>query len=417
MTNSQLDDWLERIGTEHPKSVLGGLERVSEVAQRANLNPPAPLNFIVAGTNGKGSTSVFLEQLLLATGRSVGTTLSPHVERFNERIRVNGKEASDLEIVQAFGRIESVRESTPLTYFEYAILAGFDVFRSHEVDATVLEVGLGGRLDATNIVDADVAVIVSVALDHQDYLGNTREAIGSEKAGVIRGGCPVVYGESRPPRSVIERAKILNAPLYVYEADFRDSGAADGWSVELANEQSVYVGLAPQIARRNAATACQAFVLVNGELDADVLKAACLNAFLPCRVEVFEEGDRRWIVDVAHNPHSASFLAGAVKSYGRVGCAIVGMLKDKDHVAVIQQLQSFVDRWIVTGTGSERGLSAQEISERLWGTVSHIVEPDLDQAMKVARSTTDPNSVILVFGSFDLVGRARARLIPTANLC
>ncbi len=262
---ASLSSWLDRIGAEHPKDVLGGLERVADVAARAGVNPPASRNVIVAGTNGKGSTCVFLERLLMADGVTVGTTLSPHVHRFNERIRVNGEEVDDDEIVAAFEAIESARGSTKLTYFEYAVLAAMRVFRARGVEACVLEVGLGGRLDAVNIVDADVAVITSIGIDHTDYLGDTIESIGYEKAGIMRKHVPLVFGEASMPDSIRRRVEECESPLYQLGSAFRPQGSEEGWQVELTTasgeRHAVASAAAPSIALANAATAAQAAAL------------------------------------------------------------------------------------------------------------------------------------------------------------
>ncbi len=405
----RLGAWLERIGVEHPSGVFDGLGRVAEVAGRAGVNPPAPCNFIVAGTNGKGSTCVFLEQLLLASGRSVGTTLSPHLARFNERIRINGAEVEDEAIVAAFEAVEGARGDTRLNYFEYAVLAALRAFRTGSVDATVLEVGLGGRLDATNIVAADVAAIVSVDLDHQEYLGDTREAIGAEKAGVLRPGRPVVFGEAHVPRSVRQRARELDAPLFAFGRDYGDSNETSGWGVRLASGRTLRSGTIPRIPLANAATAVQVFALLEPDVDAATVEEACRRAMLPGRVETVHARGRHWVLDTAHNPHAARYLARQLPEH--VACAVLGMLRDKDAAGVVRPLLPRVSRWIVTDNRMPRGLTGGELGRRLEGTVAPAVLPDPEEAFDAARSTTRENDVILVFGSFDLVARARARLI------
>lgn len=400
--------WLARIGVEHPKGMLDGLERVAEVAARAGVNPPAPRNCIVAGTNGKGSTCLFLEQLLLASGLSVGATLSPHLHRFNERVRLDGREAEDAAIATAFAAIERARGNTPLNYFEYAVLAAMQAFRSRGVDAAVLEVGLGGRLDATNIVDADVAVIVSIGLDHQAYLGDTCEAIGAEKAGVMRVGRPVVLGAGEMPRSVRARAERLQAPTFQYGRHFSQQSVADGWSVALADGRVVRTDVAPQVPGTNAATALQAFALMEPQFDDGAVTAACRNAFAPGRVEALCRRGRRWLLDVGHNAHAAAFLAARLQA--PVQCAIVGMLEDKDHAAIVAALAPRVRRWIATDNRMPRGLPAAELAERM-AAVAPLTVPRLDDAIAAALATTRDNDVILAVGSFDLVARVRTQLL------
>ena len=405
----KLAAWLERIGVEHPRGVLDGLERVARVAGRAGVNPPAPRSVIVAGTNGKGSTSVFLEQLLLAGGDTVGTTLSPHLARFNERVRIDGAEAADRELTAAFESIERARGDTALNYFEYAILAALRIFRTRGVDTAVLEVGLGGRLDATNVVDADVAVIVSVGLDHQQYLGDTREAIAREKAGVLRAGRPVVYGERDVPDAVRARARALGAPLFVYGRDYAETVDARGWSVRLAGGRAVRAAAPPRIPTCNAATAVQALALLDPNFDAAAVEAACRRAVVPGRLETVRAAGRRWLLDTAHNAHAASFVAPRLPD--RIGCAVLAMLEDKDPPGVVAPLLPRVAQWIVTDNRMPRGLSAERLGARLEGVLSPTVVAGPEAALDAARSTTRANDVILVCGSFDLVACARARLV------
>ena len=404
---ANLAGWLDRIGVEHPKTVARGLAPVAEVAARADVNPPAPVNFVVAGTNGKGSTAVFLEQLLRASGRTVGTTLSPHLVRFNERIRVDGEEIGDDEIVAAFERVESARRGVSLTYFEYAILAAFRVFRDRDVDVAVLEVGLGGRLDAVNIVDADVAVITSIGLDHQDYLGSGLEAIGAEKAGVMRPGRPVIFGARDVPDTVCQRAAELKAPLIRNGLDYRFVDDARGWSVELRNGRRLQVRERPKVAADNAAAALQAFAMIEPDFDSEAVAEACRQALIPGRDERIFRFDRRWILDVAHNPDAARFLRERLDA--RVACAILGMLEDKDHAGVVAALSDCVDHWVLTDNAASRGLSADELGERL--RIRYERQPRIRDAVGCALSTTEANDVILVLGSFDTVAGARQELI------
>ena len=404
---ADLAGWLDRIGVEHPKTVVRGIGHVACVAARANLNPPAPLNFVVAGTNGKGSTAVFLEQLLRASGRRVGTTLSPHLSRFNERIRVDGEEVEDDEIVAAFEAVERARRGVALTYFEFAILAALRVFRAGNVDASVLEVGLGGRLDAVNIVDGDVAVITSIGLDHEDFLGSGLEAIGAEKAGIMRSGRPVVFGARAIPASVRERASALGAPLVANGVDYGHATDARGWSVALVNGRRVRVRECPRVAADNAAAALQAFAMIEPDFDRDVLVDACRRATVPGRLERIEARGRRWILDVAHNPHAARFLREDIDA--PVACAILGMLEDKDHVGVVGAVADLVQRWVLTDNTMPRGMRARELAARL--PVRPVLTASTRDAIARALSTTEANDVILVLGSFDTVARARQELI------
>lgn len=405
---ASLAGWLDRIGVEHPKTVVRGIGRVKQVASRADLNPPAPVNFVVAGTNGKGSTAVFLEQLLRASGRRVGTTLSPHLTRFNERIRVDGAEVEDDEIVAAFDVVERARDGVALTYFEFAILVAFHVFRARNVEVSVLEVGLGGRLDAVNIVDGNVSIITSIGLDHEDYLGSGLEAIGAEKAGIMRPGRPVIFGAREAlPDSVRERASTLDAPLVVNGVDYGHATDTRGWSVELCNGRRVRVRERPRVAADNAAAALQAFAMIEPDFDREAVIEACRRATVPGRLERIEARDRNWILDVAHNPHAARFLRENIDA--PVACAILGMLEDKDHAGVVDAVSDVVDRWVLTDNTMPRGLSARELAERL--LVRRVLRPRIRDAIARALSTTEANDVILVLGSFDTVARARQELI------
>jgi dihydrofolate synthase/folylpolyglutamate synthase len=252
MTVRTLDDWLAHAERVHPVGIDMGLVRVRRVAERLELLPPAPQNIVVAGTNGKGSTSVYLEALLLADGRSVGTTLSPHLSRFNERVRVNGRSVDDATLCDAFATIEDARGETTLTYFEFGVLAALLVFRRARVDATVLEVGLGGRLDAVNIVDGSVSVITSIGIDHVGYLGTDRESIGREKAGILRRRVPCVYGEASIPSSIVVAAQMIEAPMTRYGTDFSAAPTEEGWSFEgvCASARTCFTELArPSVAR------------------------------------------------------------------------------------------------------------------------------------------------------------------------
>ena len=403
-----LADWLRRLGVEHPKGVLDGLGRVAEVAARAGVNPPSPLNVIVAGTNGKGTTCLFLERLLLASGHSTGATLSPHLDRFNERIRVDGQDAADAAIVAGLEAVERARGATRLNYFEHAVLAAFAAFCAAQVDAAVLEVGLGGRLDATNIVAADVAVIVSIGLDHQAYLGDTREVIGAEKAGVMRAGRPVVFGAVDAPRSVRRRAAELEAPFLQYGRDFRQARHGGAWRVELADGRVVSTETPPRIPANNAATALQALALLVPDFDDAAVETACRLAFAPGRMEMLAAHERRWLLDVGHNPDAAAFLACHMQE--RAACAIVGMLQDKDCAAVARALAPRVEQWIATDNRMVRGLPADALAQRMAAVAPRPVA-ELDDAIAAAIATTRSNDVILVCGSFDVVARARARLL------
>ena len=281
------------------------------------------------------------------------------------------------------------------------------MFRDRDVDAAVLEVGLGGRLDAVNIVDADVAVITSIGLDHQDYLGTGLEAIGAEKAGVMRPGRPVIFGARDVPGSVCQRAAELKAPLIRNGVDYRLVDDARGWSIELRNGRRLRVRERPKVAAENAAAALQAFAMIEPDFDSATVAEACRQAMIPGRDERIFRFDRRWVLDVAHNPDAARFLREGLDT--RVACAILGMLEDKDHAGVVAALSDCVDRWVLTDNVASRGLNADELGERL--RIGHERQPRIRDAIRCALSTTEANDVILVLGSFDTVAGARQELI------
>ena len=410
MTTAQsLSDWLLRIGVEHPRGVNRGLKHVREVAIRLDVLPPARTTITVAGTNGKGSTTAFAEQLLLAAGRSVGTTTSPHVHRFNERFRVAGEEAADAEIVAALEAVEVARGNIELSYFEYAILAALVVIKRADVEFGVLEVGLGGRLDAVNTVDADVAVITSIGLDHQEYLGDTRELIGAEKAGILRSGAPLVLAGPSPPESVLARAAMLGAPVHRAGRDFGAAGPGL-WIDQQGRRELFEYGRESVIDPMNAATALQAVRLAGIVPSQSEIRDAAERVRNRGRFEVVAAYDGRWVLDVAHNPDGARFLARQLR--GRfAGCSIdviVGCLKDKDVAGIVAPLRPLAGEVAYADTRPPRGCSAA--SMRRTAGMPDAFAGELDDAMTHFRSRRKTNGVILVCGSFDLIERARNRL-------
>lgn len=404
---TSLSDWLDRIGVEHPRGVRRGLEHVRDVAERLGVLPPAPSSIVVAGTNGKGSTTAFIESLLLAAGRTVGTTTSPHLHRFNERIRINGREADDATIVAAFEAVEACRQGADLSYFEYAILAALKVISAAGVDHAVLEIGLGGRLDAVNVVDADVAVITSIGLDHQGHLGATRELIGAEKAGILRFRVPLVYGERDPPRSVTARARALDVPVYLAGRDFGHVGRSL-WLGDRDLHGSLEL---PESAVDpvNAATAVQVAQLSGCPLDKHAVSAAAARVRNPGRFEVVRRNDRVWVFDVAHNPHGAEFLAGQLRRRfgGRIPGAVVGCLLDKDVGSIIAPLVGLVGEFAYADTVGVRGATGATL--RAAADDRRAMAGTLTDAMEHLVTATASGDPILVLGSFDVVERARAR--------
>ena len=401
-----LAEWLQRIGVEHPKGVLRGLAGVREVAARMAVLPVAPKTIVVAGTNGKGSTVLFAERLLLAAGCRAGATVSPHVHRFNERIRVGGEAASDADIVAALETVEAHRGGVELSYFEYAVLAALAALRRAAVDVAVLEVGLGGRLDAVNAVDADVAVVTSIALDHQAYLGNDRERIGAEKAGILRRGRPVVIGDSDPPASVLARAAALAAPAYLAGQTF--GYREDELWLAVDGQARRYRYAAGTVAAVNAATALQAASLVSdaggGVRQQHVDQAA--GAANPGRFEVARRAGRTFVLDVAHNPAGAEFLAAQVRRRfpDRRVAAVFGCLEDKDAAGIVAAFRGLAPRRTYVDTVVPRGRSGRAC--RAAAGDPDAFAGSLAEALAALARLPD-NDVILVLGSFDVVERAR----------
>ena len=406
--------WLDYIETIHPSNWELGLDRIGRVADRLELRQPAPTSVIVAGTNGKGSTCVCLEQVLLAAGLTVGCTLSPHVHVFNERVRVNGRELDDGDLCEAFQIIEAGRGDIQLTYFEFTSLAALYCFKRAAVDVAVLEVGLGGRLDAFNIVDGDIAVITSIGIDHTDYLGDTRERIGAEKAGVLRPGQQVMLGPDMPA-SVLEPALgLARSCLRIgHEIDFGWRGTGR-WRLNLNGRilDNLPAGCLPIANCALAVAAANAVCPV----DDAAVRAGIAQAWMPGRCEEIVARDRRWIVDVAHNPLGAEYLRDELaRRYPDAPVlAVLGTLADKDVEGVFEILDECITSWILVDAPSPRGLTATALAARSGGrnvSIAGAVGLGLAQAGSLAR----PGDVILVFGSFATAEAARLELTKSGD--
>ncbi len=343
-----------------------GLARLEVVWRALGAPRPAPKVVTVAGTNGKGSAVATLRALAQAEGLRVGDTTSPHLHRFNERIVVDGTPASDEQIVEAFERIETARGATSLTYFETAILAALLILRKAELDLAILEVGLGGRLDAVNIIDADVALITPVDLDHQAWLGNTREAIGQEKAGIFRAGRPVVIADPIPPASVLAQGVALRCPRACLGEDFSLQVGPQGARVRVvgfgAKLDAPLTAPLP-VAEPSFLGALQAFAALGYALEGRHLAAALAMAPPPGRQSWTQLGSQAFLFDVAHNPHAAAFLASRLEA--PVATAVFGCFEDKDAEAMFDALAPKVRQWAFVDTDGPRGQSAQVLADRL----------------------------------------------------
>lgn len=413
-----LADWLAYIEGQHPRQIELGLDRVREVADRLGLVKPAREVIAVAGTNGKGSTVAFIESIARAGGWKVGAYTSPHLFRYNERVRVNGVEADDASLVEAFEAVEAARGQTPLTYFEFGTLAALWLFQRAGLDLAVLEVGLGGRLDAVNIVDADVAVITTVDIDHTDWLGDDREAIGHEKAGIARAWKPLVLGEIDSPSSVLRHAYAIGANALRLGSDFfADPIDETHWrwrdvatELELPNP-----GLAAPVQRANAAAAIAALRALERQLPETAWAEGVRAARLQGRLQHLVLDDVDIVLDVGHNPQAARELAAWLgKQPPQRTRVIYAALADKDVAGVVAAFDGIPLEWHLAGLQGEgqRGQDVQALAGRLEGSLAADVaqHADVAQALAAVRAMAAAGERILVFGSFHTVAAAWAAL-------
>ena len=422
-----LADWLAWQETLHPVEMDLGLAR----ARRAwaalgggcggGGTPPFPI-VTVAGTNGKGSTVAFAQSLLTAAGARTGTYTSPHLVRYNERIRIDGEPAPDRTITAAFDRIDRTRGNDTLTYFEFGTLAAMEVFRQAGVDAAVLEVGIGGRLDAVNLFDADVAVVTPIDIDHVRWLGSDRESIGREKAGIFRAGRPVVVADRDPPAILEAEAERLGAPCFRLGRDFEAEAGGDGaggaeWTWRGPGGRRRFDGLPrPPLAGRfqldNAAAALMALDALGRRPSAAAARRGIAATRLAGRFQTLP-GRVPVVLDVAHNPHAARSLAATLRESRPAGrdVAVAGLLGDKDAGGVVEALAGIFDRWFVARPAGARGGSAEALArtvhERGGGGVVEVCG-DVPGALRRARGVAGRGDRIVVFGSFYTVGEVLA---------
>lgn len=409
MSFDTLDEWLRWQESLHPEQIELGLERVAQVWARLHAGS-APFTVIsVAGTNGKGSCVMMLESILRAAGYRVGAYTSPHLLRYNERIRIDGREIDDASLMQSFERVEAARGSTTLTYFEFGTLAALDLFRAARIEIAVLEVGLGGRLDAVNIIDADVALLTSVGIDHVEWLGPDREHIGREKAGIFRRDRAAVCADREPPDSVRRYAAEIGAQLQCIGADFDFVGSPGGWQWQGFGRRRVglpYPALRGAIQTQNASAVVAVLELLSQRfpVDQDALRRGLQDVQLPARFQILP-GAVDWILDVAHNPHGARVLAANLAARTCAGRthAVIGMLRDKDASGVAAALDECVQVWYAAGLPGPRGLDADTLTQRLraaqmHGEVHQYV--DIAAACAAAAKAAQAGDRVLVLGSF-----------------
>jgi len=437
METRTLQQWLDYQQRVHARGIDLGLERVHEVWRRMGAPRIARTVITIGGTNGKGSTVAFLEAMLRAGGMHVGAYTSPHILRYNERVRIDGMEADDEALIAAFERIEAARgansaNAIPLTYFEFGTLAAFDVFSRANLDVALLEVGLGGRLDAVNIIDADAAIVTTVDLDHMEYLGNDRESIGREKGGIFRAGKPAIVGESDPPRSLIDAAHRIDADLRVLGRDFGWMPRIDAMTwrriknspgelltgdAKARHTISGELALVGAFQHDNAAAAIAALDALGERVEWDP-RATTVHGFggnqvfLPGRLQKIADAPQV-IVDVAHNPQAARELANWLDAdpVRGVNRAVFGALSDKDVAGIVHALHPHIAHWNLAGLEREspRGLSVAELARRvrdaaLGASLSEC--SDVQSALQAARAEAAAADRILVFGSFFVVAAA-----------
>jgi len=409
-----LQDWLDFCERLHPVTIDMGLERVREVADRLALRFACPV-ITVAGTNGKGSTCAMLEAILLQAGYRTGVYTSPHLVHFEERCRLSGQSASGEALAEAFAAVDAARGEVSLTYFEFSTLAILWLMSRAPLDAVILEVGLGGRLDAVNIVDADCAVITSIDLDHMAILGNDRETIGREKAGIMRAGRPVVVSDPMPPQSVVDQAQAVGADLWRFGRDFNFSGDKQQWS--WAGRGRRYSGMAypalrgaNQLVNASGVLAALEALRARIPVTAQAVRNGLAMVELPGRFQIVP-GEPVLVLDVAHNPHSVAALAENLDAMGFYPTthAVFGAMADKDLAPMLQRVNPLIDRWYFTDLPLPRAASAQAL-EQAWQAqntrkdVSSSTHADPLAALRAAIAAADPADRIVVFGSFYTVG-------------
>jgi dihydrofolate synthase/folylpolyglutamate synthase len=409
-----LDDWLAFISAQHPATIALGLERVRDVAQRMALGK-LPAAITVGGTNGKGSTCAYLERILIEAGYRVGCYTSPHLLRYNERVRLLGADAGDAALAESFARVEAARGGAALTYFEFGTLAALALFAAADLEVMVLEVGLGGRLDAVNIVDADCAAVVSVDLDHQSYLGDDRESIGFEKAGIFRPGRPAIFGDVDPPRRLKEHAQAIGADLLLLGRDFRYVEHGQQW--DFIGRKSTKRSLPMpalrgrwQLKNASLALACLDELADRMPVSLGEVKRGLTLTRLPGRLQVLP-GKPSVVLDVAHNPHAARALAEGLgdMGYAERTLAVFAILADKDIGRVVDAMRVRIDLWFIAAAAADRAASAERVAtvlaERGLGQATRSFAT-VPEALEAARREAGPNDRIVVFGSFHTVAEA-----------
>ncbi len=411
MRFATLNDWLCWQETLHPKAIDLGLDRMRAVLHRLCPEPPSYRVITVGGTNGKGSCVALLDAILRAAGYRVGAYTSPHLLRYNERIQINGIAVDDAVLCRAFARIDTARGDISLSYFEFSTLAALVLFQEMAVEVAVLEVGLGGRLDAVNAVDADAALVVSIGIDHTDWLGPDRDSIGYEKAGIYRSGRPAICADPAPPRRLIEHAHAIAAPLLQMNHDYQFSQAGETWhwwSESARYDDLPRPALAGDYQISNAAAVLATLNSLRDQLrvtGADI-RTGLMQVRLPGRFQIIT-GPVEWILDVAHNPPAAAMLAAQLQARPCSGrtYAIIGLLADKDAQGVIEALVGVVDQWVPVSLAGPRGRTSAELVALLHSASVHAVaaHDHIASGCQAAINAARVGDRIVVFGSFHTV--------------
>jgi dihydrofolate synthase / folylpolyglutamate synthase len=416
-----LDAWLTWQSSLHPKNIELGLDRVATVWARLGPNPlPFPV-ITVGGTNGKGSCVAMLEAIYSAAGFHTACYTSPHLIRYNERIRLDGDAVADAPLCDAFERVEQSRRDIALTYFEFGTLAALDLFVRAKPDVAILEVGLGGRLDAVNLLDADVSVVTSIGLDHTSWLGETLDEIAFEKAGIFRAGRPAVIGQQDAPQRLRREAEERGSRPLQLGREIVCEGAGAGWTWKAPSGERLAL---PDPAMRgpfqydNAAAAIAAIWSLREQLPVPVnaIRAGLQRARLPGRFQVLP-GNPTWILDVAHNGEAAQALAANLRAFACPGRlrAVLAVLADKSPEAIVSPLVPYVSDWYLAQSDDPRAMATDVLGERLDGYLpssSTAVLGDLDSALDAAEAASEAGDAVLVVGSFTTVGSALRRLSP-----
>jgi dihydrofolate synthase/folylpolyglutamate synthase len=420
MRFTNLEGWLHWQETLHPKEIELGLDRVSQVLARLDLTDSDSTVITVAGTNGKGSSVAMLQSILLAAGYSVGAYTSPHLLRYNERIHINGIPVDDDILCEAFERVDQARGDILLTYFEFGTLAAIDILQRANVQIMLLEVGLGGRLDAVNVLDADVALITAIDIDHENWLGADRETIAREKAGILRPGQVAVCSDPNPPATLVDVAEKLATPLLIPGEDFEATIVDKCWNWRGVNSQMMNLPLPALAGDFQVANAAGVLAVVEQlhehrfipkTVDEIEIAQGLKSASLPGRFQIIG-GKPTQILDVAHNPHSAGALADNLRQHSCQGKtrAVLAMLADKDIPVVLSHLSGLVDRWYLASLDVPRAATAQQLKAELGGQDSHIFD-DVISAHQAALSDADPEDRIVVFGSFYTVAEVLSQAV------